>query len=43
MFTCLQDKIHIHDWVYFDNTVTKNVEICYLNSYTHTFINILFI
>ena len=24
----LQDKIHIHDWVYFESTVTKNMEIC---------------
>ena len=35
-------KIHIHDWAYFDYTVTKNMEICDLNSYTHTFISLLF-
>ena len=42
MWVCLQDKIHIHDWVYFEHTVTKNVEICVLKSYTHDLINILF-
>ena len=25
---CLQDKIHIHDWFYFQNTVRRNMEIC---------------
>ena len=39
---CLQDKNHIHNWVYFEYTVTKNMEICDLNSYTHDLINILF-
>ena len=41
-WVCLQDKIRIHNWVYFDYTVTKNVEICELNSCTHDLINILF-
>ena len=27
----LQDKIHMHDWVYFEYTVIKNKEICDLN------------
>ena len=31
----LHDKIHIHDWVNFDHTVMKNVEISDLKSYTH--------
>ena len=39
---CLQDKIHIHDWVYFEHTVTKNMEICDLKSYTNDLIYILF-
>ena len=29
----LHDKIHIHDWVNFDHTVTKNMEIDDLKSY----------
>ena len=37
----LHDKIHIHDWVNFDHTVTKNMEIGDLKSYTHDLINIL--
>ena len=39
---CLKDKNHIHDWVYFEYTVTKNMEICDLNSYPHDLFNILF-
>ena len=31
-WVCLQDKIHIHDWVLFEYTVTMNMEICDLNS-----------
>ena len=27
-WVCLQNKIHIHDWVYFEYTVKKNMEIC---------------
>ena len=44
MWVCLQEKIHIHDWVYFEFTVTKNIEICDLNSDTNDLIiyNILF-
>ena len=42
MWACLQDKIHIHDWFYFENTVTRNMEICLLNSYPHDLINIFF-
>ena len=38
----LQEKIHIHDWLYFEYMVTKNMEICDLNSYTHDLSNILF-
>ena len=41
-WVCLQDKIHIHDWVYFEHTVTKSIEICDLKSYTRDLINILF-
>ena len=41
-WACLQDKIYIHDWFYFENTVTRNMEICGLNSYPHDLINILF-
>ena len=41
-WACLQDKIHIHDWFYFENTVTRNMEICGLNSYHHDLITILF-
>ena len=26
MLLCLQDKIHIHDWVYFEYAVRKNEE-----------------
>ena len=39
---CLQDKILIHDWFYFENMMMGNMEICDLNSYTHDLINILF-
>ena len=35
-------KIHIQDWVYYEHTVTKNMEICDLKSYTRDLINILF-
>ena len=36
----LHDKIHIHDWVNFDHTVTrKKMEIGDLKSYTHDLIN----
>ena len=38
----LQDKIHIHDWVKFEHTVTKYMEIGDLKSYTHDLIHILF-
>ena len=38
----LHDKIRIHDWVNFDHTVTKNMEIGDLKSDTHYLINILF-
>ena len=38
----LHDKIHLHDWVNFDRTVTKNMEIGDLKSYTQDLINILF-
>ena len=38
----LHDKIHIHDRVNFEHTVTKNMEIGDLKSYTHDLINILF-
>ena len=38
----LHDKIHIPDWVNFEHTVTKNMEIGDLKSYTHDLINILF-
>ena len=38
----LQDKIPIHDLVYFEHTVTKNMEICDLKFYSHDLINILF-
>ena len=31
----LHDKIHIHDWVNFDHTVTKNMGIGDLKFYTH--------
>ena len=37
---CLQDKIHIHAWFYFENMVTRNMEICDLNSYSHYLMNI---
>ena len=37
----LHDKIHIHDCVNFDHTVTKNMEIGDLKSYIHDLINIL--
>ena len=40
MGVCLQDKIHIHDWVYFEYKATKNMEICDLNSCTHDLINV---
>ena len=30
MGVCLQDKVHIHDCVYLEHTVTKNVEILVL-------------
>ena len=30
----------MHDWVYFEYTVMKNMEICDLNSCTHDLINI---
>ena len=36
------DKIQKHDWFYFENTATRNMEICGLNSHTHDLINILF-
>ena len=36
----LHDKIHIHDWVNFDHTMTKNMEIGDLKSCTHDFIKI---
>ena len=39
---CMQDKIHIHDWAYFQHTATKNMDICDLKSYTHDLINTLF-
>ena len=32
----------MHDIVYFEYAVTKNMEICDLNSYTRTYIYILF-
>ena len=35
---CLQDKIHIHNYVYFENTMAMNVEICDLNSYARDLI-----
>ena len=38
----LHDKIHIHDWVNFEHTVMKYMEINDLKSYTHDLINILF-
>ena len=38
----LHDKIHIHDWVNFEHTVTKNMEIRDLKSFTHDLISILF-
>ena len=36
---CLQNKISIHDWFRFENTDTRNLESCDLNSYTHDWIN----
>ena len=33
------DKIPIHDWVYFEYTVTKNMEVCNLDSYARDLIN----
>ena len=39
-WVCLQDKIHIHDLVYFEYTVMKNMEICDLNYCTQDLINI---
>ena len=33
---------HTHDWFYFENTVTRKMEIRGLNSYTHNLINIFF-
>ena len=41
-WVCLQDKIHIHEWVYYEYKVTKNIYICDLNSYTHDLSNIIF-
>ena len=41
-WVCLQEKIHIHDWVYFEHSVTKNIEICDLESYTYDLIYIFF-
>ena len=41
-WVCLHDKIHIHDWVNFEHTVTSNMEIGDLKSYTYDLINILF-
>ena len=38
---CLQDKIHLDDWVYFEYMVTKNMEIVDLKFYTLTFVNLL--
>ena len=35
---CLHEKIHKHDWVYFDYKVTKNMEICDLISCTQDLI-----
>ena len=32
----------MHDWFYFENTVTRTMETCDLNSYTRDLINILF-
>ena len=32
----------MHDWFHFENTVTRNMEICDLNFSTHDLINILF-
>ena len=31
-WVCLQHKIHIHDWVFFEYKVRNNMEICDLNS-----------
>ena len=39
MLACLQDKIHIPDWFYFENTVMGNMEICDLNSFTRDLIH----
>ena len=36
MFT--RQSSHTYDWVHFEYTATKNMEICDLNSYTHAFI-----
>ena len=33
--------MHDHDWLYFENPVRRNMEICDLNSYAHDLINIL--
>ena len=35
----LNEKIQVHDWANFDHTVTKNMEIGDLKSYTHDLIN----
>ena len=35
----LHDKIHIHDWVNFEHTVMKYIEISDLKSYTRDLIN----
>ena len=35
-WVCLQDKFHLHDWVYFQYTVTKNMEIYDLICVDHT-------
>ena len=41
-WVCLHNKIHIDDWVNFEPTVTKNMEIGDIKSYTYDLINILF-
>ena len=33
------DGEDIHDWFYFENTVTRNMEICGLNSYIYARFN----
>ena len=38
----LKYKWYIHDWVNFEHTVTKNMEIGDLKSFTYDLINILF-